>query len=37
MTRTFLENDIMDNPKKYPVMRGTGGLRKGRIAFENRG
>ncbi len=34
---SFLENDIMANPKKYPVIRGTGGLRKGRIAFENRG
>ena len=33
----FLENDIMENPKKYPVMRGTGGLRKARIALEDKG
>ena len=33
----MLENDIGANPKKYPVIRGTGKLRKGRIAFPNRG
>ena len=33
----MLENDIGNNPKKYPVIRGTGKLRKGRIAFPNRG
>ena len=33
----MLEIDIMENPKKYPVVKGTGKLRKGRIAFENRG
>ena len=32
-----LERDIGQNPKKYPVVRGTGKLRKGRIAFPNRG
>ena len=24
----LLENEIMSNPDKYPVMQGTGGLRK---------
>ena len=33
----ILELDIMENPKKYPVIKGTGRLRKGRVAFENRG
>ena len=33
----LLENEIMSNPKKYPVIKGTGSLRKARIAFENRG
>ena len=32
-----LELDIMSNPNKYPVMQGTGGLRKARFAFENQG
>lgn len=32
-----LEMDIMSDPTKYPVMRGTGGLRKARYAIENRG
>ena len=32
-----LENDIMNNPDKYPVIKGTGGLRKAGVAFENRG
>jgi hypothetical protein len=27
----------MENPKKYPVIKGTGRLRKGRVVFENRG
>ena len=26
-----LELDIMNNPDKYPIMQGTGGLRKARI------
>ncbi|MBE5823010.1 MAG: type II toxin-antitoxin system RelE/ParE family toxin [Butyrivibrio sp.] len=33
----MLENDIMSNPKKYPVIKGTGALRKARVAIENRG
>ena len=32
-----LELDIMSDPSKYPVMQGTGGLRKARFAFENQG
>ena len=32
-----LELDIMTNPDKYPVMQGTGGLRKARFAFEHQG
>ena len=32
-----LEYEIMTKPEKYPVMRGTGGLRKARFAFENQG
>ena len=30
-----LEIDIMKNPDKYPVMKGTGGLRKARIALDD--
>ena len=33
----LLEIDIMKNPEKYPVIQGTGGLRKARIALENKG
>ena len=33
----LLELDIMKNPDKYPVMQGTGGLRKARVALENKG
>ena len=32
-----LEFDIMMNPHKYPVMQGTGGLRKARFAFKHHG
>lgn len=32
-----LELNIMTNPDKYPVMQGTGGLRKARFAFEHQG
>ena len=32
-----LEDEILDDPKVAPVMRGTGGVRKMRFAFENRG
>ena len=31
----ILEIDIMQNPDKYPVMKGTGGLRKARISLNN--
>ena len=33
----LLELDIMEHPEKYPVMQGTGGLRKARIAIDNTG
>ena len=33
----LLEIEIMKNPDRYPVMKGTGGLRKARIAIENKG
>lgn len=33
----LLELDIMKHPDKYPVMQGTGGLRKARVALENKG
>ena len=32
-----LENEILKNPEVGSVMRGTGGLRKMRFAFEGRG
>ena len=31
-----LEEHIMENPKRWPVIRGTGKLRKMRFAFQNR-
>ena len=31
----LLEIDIMEHPDKYPVMKGTGGLRKARIALDD--
>ncbi|MDD6835390.1 MAG: type II toxin-antitoxin system RelE/ParE family toxin [Solobacterium sp.] len=33
----LLELDIMKHSDKYPVMQGTGGLRKARVALENKG
>ncbi len=33
----LLELYIMKHPDKYPVMQGTGGLRKARVALENKG
>lgn len=33
----LLELEIMKHPEKYPVIQGTGGLRKARIAIENKG
>jgi hypothetical protein len=35
--RRRLENEIINNPKAGVVIRGTGGLRKMRFAFEGRG
>lgn len=32
-----LQEAICRNPQKYPVIRGTGGLRKARIAFRGKG
>lgn len=32
-----IEYEIMTQPDKYPVIQGTGGLRKARFAFENQG
>ena len=32
-----LELDIMNNSDKYPIMQGTGGLRKARISLDNKG
>ena len=32
-----LEFDLMTNSDKYPVIQGTGGLRKARFAFEHKG
>ena len=32
-----IEIDIMKNPKKYPVIKGTGGLRKMRWKLKNKG
>jgi hypothetical protein len=32
-----LQEALLDNPKAGVVMRGTGGLRKFRVAFEGRG
>jgi len=32
-----LQKAICDNPQRYPVIRGTGGVRKIRIALEDRG
>lgn len=31
----LLEIDIMKHPKKYPVIKGTGGLRKARITLDD--
>ncbi len=33
----ILELNIMEYPDRYPIMRGTGGLRKARIAIDNKG
>lgn len=31
----LLESDILQDPEKYPIIRGTGGLRKARIPLDN--
>ena len=33
----LLELEILKNPNKFPIMQGTGGLRKARIALDNKG
>ena len=33
----LLELEIMNNPKKFPVIKGTGGLQKARISLDNKG
>ena len=33
----LLEIEIMKHPEKFPVMKGTGGLQKARIALDNKG
>ncbi len=35
--RTAIENAIADNPTRYPVIPGTGGIRKARAARGNKG
>ena len=33
----LLEIDLMKNMRKYPVMKGTGGLRKARVPLDHKG
>ena len=33
----LLELEILKNPNKFPIMQETGGLRKARIALDNKG
>lgn len=33
----LLELEILRDPAQFPVIQGTGGLRKARFAFENKG
>ena len=35
--KVLLEQQLLENPKIGPVMQGTGGVRKMRFAFPNRG
>ncbi|MBR5344280.1 MAG: type II toxin-antitoxin system RelE/ParE family toxin [Clostridia bacterium] len=35
--KSRLEQELLDNPKIGPVMQGTGGVRKMRFAFRDRG
>lgn len=36
-TLRLLEIDIMKYPDKFPIMQGTGGLRKARVPIQNKG
>ena len=33
----LLELSILEDPDKYPIMKGTGGLRKARISLDRKG
>ena len=33
----LLELSILEDPEKYPIMKGTGGLRKARISLSRKG
>ena len=33
----LLELSILEDPEKYPIMKGTGGLRKARISLDRKG
>ncbi len=33
----LLESDIMQHPNKYPIIQGTGGLRKARVSLNGKG
>ena len=33
----LLELSLLEHPEKYPIMKGTGGLRKARISLDNKG
>ena len=35
--KVLLEQQLLENPKIGPVMQGTGGVRKMRFTFPNRG
>lgn len=35
--KSRLEQELLENPKIGPVMKGTGGVRKMRFAFQDRG
>lgn len=35
--KSRLEQELLENPKVGPVMKGTGGVRKMRFAFQDRG
>ena len=33
----IFETKVMANPEKYPIIKGTGGLRKARISIDSKG